>query len=224
MNMKINEELDRLGIVAGNGYGVFLLDFAALFPYVEQDELDLFACLSSGPANTGDVYNIHEGCVQNHRYPNTGYTCLTGKHGRKRCTFGCIVRLPYYRMNGMCYLNIGYGFQERKFTGMSIPVDLHASDTAPCMTLEIHFMLKNLDSPELFIRAYEHTSDHGFKSFLYSTVSDHDSVRRHTERYDGGRFLLLTPAEVPDDAAETGWTVYEGTVRPFPGMPDSVMI
>lgn len=221
--MRFKDELERLGVERPGGMGVFLMDYAAWFPYTNQDSLVLEASLSTGARGEGTVCDMRKTGVQNNRYPNKGWLCLSGKYGRKICKNGCFVMEPLDVLNNYKYLNIGYGFEGRGMARMSVPVNFGVTENRPGAGLEVYLMIKDPNSPDLVITAYEKTSEMGWEAFTYSIREDSESLRIARERFHDERCMQLTPDGTLEEAKGSGWVVYRETVGLYPSRIEDVM-
>lgn len=220
LKIEFIEELERLGIEQNPGLGIFCLDFAAYFPYANQDVLDLDASLSTHPMKSGKVLNIRDLGKLNHRYPNQGYATLSQKFGRKLCRCGCLIQRPHTELMEYKYLNLGYGFKGNlDSVQMSVPININTSDERPCATVEARFMLRNPNEPNLALTTYERQPNRCWDSLVYGISNTNFTA---TEERD--RFIQLTPANSEEEVKESGFVVYRETVSPISCRPEDVLI
>lgn len=222
--MSVVNEFNRLGMAMQEGFGVFVIDYAAYFPYSNQKDLILEASLSTKLCNNGHILNLRNMCILNNRYPNKDYLCMTCKHGRKLCKIGCIVQFPYAALNIYKYLNIGYGFASQGIVRISIPININLSDEKPCAGFNVHFGLTDPNNPEFTIIVYEKTSEMGWRPYTYDISIESRISTVNVERYGQDRFILLTPANTLEEAKEQNWIVYNETINLLPSKMEDLMI
>lgn len=219
---KLSDDMEHLGIEMRDGFGVFAVDFAAFFPYVNQDDLILRMSLSTEACAGGCVIiNLHEECVFNHRYPNTGYVCMTMKSGRKRSKLGCFLQLSYEELNMLKYMNIEYGFREDNMARMSIPVNMNVSEAAPCAGMEIHLGLKDPNDPSIHIEVREHERG-GWRPFTYALCNDDMFI--NMERFGLDKCIVLKPCDEVAHMDERSWITFETAVNCIPSILENMMI
>lgn len=217
--MSVMSELERLDIEIGHEDGIFILDFGAYYPVWGggQKLLQLDASLSTKLYGDGDNLSILDMSVLNYRYPNQGYVCMTGKFGRKLCKIGCPVLRSYEELNRFKYLNIGYGLKGKEFVHMAFPIEINLSQTAPCCSAEIHLNLKYFDVPGLTIHTHERSKNgeepRGWHPHTYDISRESGPAMCTIVNNGENRFTLLTPANTKEDAEESGWIIFNETVK-----------
>lgn len=151
MKGPIQNEMDRLGIETGPGMGYFVLDFS-VYNFYGAYPIDMGASLSSEPMAHGIVYDLREGAVLNHRYPNHRYTTLSQKFGRKTCKVGCIFMQPHQVFVDIHYLNLFVRFEQGQYIMYaSVPIHMMTSDEFPCVDIEVRIDIQNPVEPALTI-------------------------------------------------------------------------
>lgn len=215
---KLEIEMERLDIELKENEGILFLDLSTYIPNKNQNFLTLGASLSKEPCKEGEVLDMQGLCVLNHRYPNHNYVCLTRKHGRKLCEFGCPVWMSVEDLNAFGYLNLEYVFKNRTVK-MSVPIELGLSDQKNCATIVARFDVDRNTEPELLITMFEpNADDTGWKSFSYG-MSENPRVRNIDIDKKNGRFVRLTKKDGAD-----GWIVFNETVKAFPAAVSRNMI
>lgn len=226
---RIIDELNRIGLAAG-GSAVFFLDFSAWFPYLQesQNQLKLYASLSTEPGDAGVVDRLHEQCVQNHRCPNKGWVCMTRKVGRKLFKYGGVFTLPallngFEVLNMFRYLNLGYSYQGRQFVRLSVPIDIQVTDDKPWAAVTVQAALKDLDAPE-FVLTVREGGDVGWRPYVYSTDPDGWCTKMEMGGQGPERLTVLTAATSEEEAMVSKYVICNETVKLIPCAPEDIMV
>lgn len=207
------KELKRLNFEKKEGEGIFVLDFSAFFPYSNQEDLILYASLSTEYCASGVTYDLTDICKFNNNCPNKGWITMSRKFGRKLCKIGCPIPVPYDDPDHYKYLNLGYGFDKNDMVLMSIPIKINISEEKPWAYVHVEFNLKDPYKTNLEIFVHE-------GAYIRSNYSTSEKVN---PEYDSKcSFILLTPYTLssPDNTTykvkDALWIIFNESIETIP--------
>lgn len=109
--------------------------------------------------------------------------------------------MAYDEINRFCYLNIGYGFQNKEMVRMSVPIHIGVSKDVPCAALAVRLDILDTNNPKLDLILYRKPRNY---KYGITNNGNHESM-----------FTLLTPFGTLEDVKKSGWIVYNETVEMF---------
>ncbi len=108
--------------------GCLVIDYSCYFPYANQEDVKLG--LKINGEGVGD-------CKLNHRYPNKDYVTLSKTYGKKVCSHGYPIIIPFNQKGKKIDITIAMTIGKGKTTEIEFPVVMWPTEEKPHSLLRI---------------------------------------------------------------------------------------